>query len=158
MSQPIEVRWRTYASVNQTIIASYNGLSPARHQTIIWTNDGSFSIKSYQNSMNLKGKYNNLHTMNEFEHVVFYMADSMVEEWWNVSLCCVVVSYWPIVSPSFTLEWRHDERDRLFRRRLKTSKLRVTGLCEGNSPVKGEFPTQRASNAENVSIWWRHHE
>ena len=38
----------------------------------------------------------------------------------------------------------------------KTSKLRVTGLCEGNSPVTGEFPTQRASNAENVSIWWRH--
>ena len=26
-----------------------------------------------------------------------------------------------------------------------------------NSPVTGEFPTQRASNAENVSIWWRHH-
>ena len=39
-----------------------------------------------------------------------------------------------------------------------TSKLRVTGLCEENSPVTGEFPTQRASNAENVSIWWRHHE
>ena len=28
-----------------------------------------------------------------------------------------------------------------------TSKLRVTGLCEGNSPVTGEFPAQRASNA-----------
>ena len=27
----------------------------------------------------------------------------------------------------------------------------------GNSPVTGEFPAQRASNAENVSIWWRHH-
>ena len=39
----------------------------------------------------------------------------------------------------------------------KTSKLRVTGLCAGNSPVTDEFPTQRASNAENVSIWWRHH-
>ena len=26
-------------------------------------------------------------------------------------------------------------------------------LCE----VAGEFPLQRASNAENVSIWWRHH-
>ena len=39
----------------------------------------------------------------------------------------------------------------------KTSKLRVTGLCVGNSPVTGEFPAQRASNAENVSIWWRHH-
>ena len=23
--------------------------------------------------------------------------------------------------------------------------------------VTGEFPAQRASNAENVSIWWRHH-
>ena len=46
----------------------------------------------------------------------------------------------------------------LFRRRSKeTSKLRLTGLCEGNSPGTGEFPAQRASNAENVSIWWRHH-
>ena len=34
----------------------------------------------------------------------------------------------------------------------KTSKFRVTGLCEGNSPVSGEFPAHRISNAENVSI------
>ena len=68
-----------------------------------------------------------------------------------------------------SLQWRHDERDgvsnhqphecllnRLFRRRSKrTSKLRVTGLCAGNSPLTGEFPAQRASNTENVSIWWR---
>ena len=67
-----------------------------------------------------------------------------------------------------TLLWRHNGRDgvsnhqpqdyllnRLFRRRSKkTSKL--TGLCVGNSPVTGEFPAQMASNAENVSIWWRH--
>ena len=39
----------------------------------------------------------------------------------------------------------------------KTSKLRVTGLCEGNPQVTGGFPSQRTSNAENVSIWWRHH-
>ena len=39
----------------------------------------------------------------------------------------------------------------------KTSKLRVTGLCVGNSPVTGEFPSQMASNADNVSSWWRHH-
>ena len=38
-----------------------------------------------------------------------------------------------------------------------TSKLRVIGLCEGKSPVTGEFPAQMASNAENFSIWWRHH-
>ena len=39
----------------------------------------------------------------------------------------------------------------------KISELRVTNLCAGNSPVTGEFPAQMASNAENVSIWWRHH-
>ena len=70
-----------------------------------------------------------------------------------------------------SLHWRHNGRDcvsnhqpydcllnRLFRRRSKkTSKLRVTGLCEGNSPVLGEFSAQMASDTENVSIWWRHH-
>ena len=40
---------------------------------------------------------------------------------------------------------------------IKTSKLRITGLWGRNSPVTGEFPAQRASNAENVSIWWLHH-
>ena len=71
-----------------------------------------------------------------------------------------------------TLRWRHNGRDcvsnhqpydcllnRLFRRKSKkTSKLRVTGLCAGNSPGTGEFPAQMASYAENVSIWWRHHD
>ena len=28
--------------------------------------------------------------------------------------------------------------------------------ASGNSPMTGEFPAQRASNPENVSIWWRH--
>ena len=70
------------------------------------------------------------------------------------------------------LLWRHNGRDgvpnhqphdcllnRPFRRRSKkTSKLRVTGLCAGNSPVTGEFPAQMGSNAENVSIWWHHHD
>ena len=30
-------------------------------------------------------------------------------------------------------------------------------LC-GEFTGTGEFPAQRASNAENVSIWWRHHD
>ena len=68
------------------------------------------------------------------------------------------------------LHWRHNERNgvsnhqphdcllnRLFMRKSKeTSKLRVTGLCAGNSPVTTEFPAQRASDPENVPIWWRH--
>ena len=43
------------------------------------------------------------------------------------------------------------------RRSTKTSKAGVTGLCEGNSAVTGEFPAQMVSNAEDISIWWRHH-
>ena len=69
------------------------------------------------------------------------------------------------------LQWRQNERrgvsnhrqiyclfDRVFRRTLKkTSNLRVTGLCAGNPPVTGGFPTQGASNADFFPIWWRHH-
>ena len=71
----------------------------------------------------------------------------------------------------YARHWRHYEHDgiwnhqpydcllsRLFRRRSNnTSKLRVTGLCEENSPVTGQFPIKRASNTEKLSIWWRHH-
>ena len=55
------------------------------------------------------------------------------------------------------LQWRHNERgyvsnhqrldcllNRLLRHKSKkTPKLPVTGLCEGTSPVTGEFPSQR---------------
>ena len=93
----------------------------------------------------------------------------------NISVSTLMNQYQKWVSvTSFdfsTLEWRHNGRDsvsnhqpddclfnRLFRRRSKkTSKLRVAGLCAGNSPGTGEFPAQMASNAETVSIWWRHH-
>ena len=75
-------------------------------------------------------------------------------------------------SQCYALQWRHNEHDVvsnhqphdcllncLFRRRSKkTSKLRVTSLCEGNSPMAGESPARGASNAGNVSICWRHHE
>ena len=61
-----------------------------------------------------------------------------------------------------SLQWRHNGHDgvpnhqphdcllnRLFRRRSKkTSKLRVTALCAGNSPLTGEFPAQMDSNAK----------
>ena len=67
-----------------------------------------------------------------------------------------------------TLQWCHNGHNgisnhqphnyllnHLFRcRPKKISKFRVTGLCAGHSTVTGEFPVQRASNTENVSIWW----
>ena len=75
---------------------------------------------------------------------------------------------WQIVANS--LWWRHNDHDsvsnhqpheclfnRLFRpRSKKTSKLRVTGLVWGIHRDRW-IPRTKASYAENVSIWWRHH-
>ena len=83
---------------------------------------------------------------------------------WRILL---IFTHKRLETPGFALLWRRNGHDgvsnhqphdcllnRLFRlRSKKTSKLRVTGLCVGNSPGTA----QMASNAENVSIWWRHH-
>ena len=87
----------------------------------------------------------------------------MIMRQWRYMVFCVF--------SNIALQWRHNDHggvsnhqphdcllNLLFgRRSKKTSKLRVTGLCVDNSPVTGEFPAQIASNAENVSTWWRHH-
>ena len=68
----------------------------------------------------------------------------------NIVRFCLANVTWNL----FVLQWRQNEHDgvsnhrrfdcllnRLFRpRSMKASKLRLTGLCEGNSPVIGEFP------------------
>ena len=100
-----------------------------------------------------------------FTHILqlFYWHLIMAEQRQYPNWCCCRIS---------ALHWRHNERygvskhrrvhgllECWFRRRSqKTSKLRTTGLCAGKSPVTGEFPAQNASNAENISIWWRHHQ
>ena len=97
---------------------------------------------------------------------------------WEITALTLIVSGWLLTEKPISQwnrgdpwQWRHNGRDgvsnrqphhcllhHLFRRRpKKTPKLRATGHCVGNSPVTGEFLTQMASNAENVSIWWRHH-
>ena len=90
---------------------------------------------------------------------------------WRSSAYVDTLTYWGGLT-HISLQWHHNRHDdvsnhqphhcllkRLFRRRSKkTSKLHVTGLCAGNSPVTGEFPAQMASNMENVSIWWCHHD
>ena len=81
-------------------------------------------------------------------------------------MCCG--TYWVR-----TLQWRHNERDgvsnhrrldclpnRLFRRgSKKTSKLSVTGLCEGKPPVTGGFPhkgpaTRKMFPFDDVIMIW----
>ena len=48
-----------------------------------------------------------------------------------------------------TIYWDADKR----KHQISASLAFVRGI----SPGTGEFPAQMASNAENVSIWWRHH-
>ena len=82
-----------------------------------------------------------------------------VSDHWYLTLTCLIPGAQAI---NKAFQWRHNERDvvlnhqphdcslnRLFSHGWKkASKLRVTGLCEGNSPVIDEFSTQMASNAE----------
>ena len=101
------------------------------------------------------------------------MSPKFPHPWRTHSKPSRAASSWAVfyATDQHTLQRRHNECDsvsdhqphdcllnRLFGRgSKKTSKLRVTGLCAGNSPGTGEFPAQIASNAENVSIGWRHH-
>ena len=99
-------------------------------------------------------------------NIMFLFSNHCYIFWWSMYQTAPCTEY------RGTLQWRHNGRygvsnhqphdcllDRLFgRRSTKTPKLRVTGLCVGNLPGIGEFPAQMASNAEKVSIWWRHHE
>ena len=111
--------------------------------------------------------------------VFFFMVSTVhasVSAWHNIgtghSISCTKFMLAVIsLTPFSALLWHHNERDdisnrqphdcllnRSFRpRSKKTSKLRITGICAGNAPETAEFPTQMASNAENVSIWWCHH-
>ena len=90
---------------------------------------------------------------------------------WCIIYTCILQGGFTATRAIITLHWRHNDHkgisnhqphhcllNHLFRRRSKkTSKLRVTSLCVGNSPGTGEFPAQMASKGKNVFIWWRHH-
>ena len=102
-----------------------------------------------------------------YDSIVAYESRILTDFYIWQTLYYIVL--WRNIVPNNSSQWRHNGRDsvsnhdcllnRLFRRRSKkTSKLRVIGLCVGNSPVTGEFPAQMASNAKNVSISWRHRE
>ena len=72
---------------------------------------------------------------------------------------------------SRALQWRHNAHPgvsnhrrldclvyRLFKLTLKNPlKLALLAHREGNLPGTGGFLSQRAGNAETISIWWHHH-
>ena len=132
-------------------------------QNIQVESDRSSLLKFVSINVTLRQSQYDLDTSNELKH--------LSTGWIRYPLFAAVTGIYPHLAPQYPLQWRHNGRDgvsnhlrlgcllnRLFRcRSKKTSKIRVTGLCGGNSPVTGEFPSQRASIADNVSIWWRHH-
>ena len=115
------------------------------------------------------------HYLNKWWHKCLIFYDFHMSQWVNWVSPNYINSSWSIrvhcspgsihaanledVKVSRSLQCRHNERDgvsnhqpydcflsRLFRHRSKKT-----------SQLNGEFPAQRASNAENGSIWWRHH-
>ena len=64
-----------------------------------------------------------------------------------------------------SLQWRHNERDGVsihqphdhLLNRLFKAEIKESMKIPHHWPLCGEFTSDRASNAENVSIWWHHH-
>ena len=52
----------------------------------------------------------------------------------------------------YTLPWRQNERHGISNHQTYDCLLNA----DQRKHVTGKFPAQMASNAENVSIWWRH--
>ena len=82
----------------------------------------------------------------------------------------ITALYMPLKN-AVTLQWRHNGRDSVSNHESHDFLLNrysdadqrkhqsSTSLAfVGKSPGTGEFPAQMASYAENVSIWWRHHD
>ena len=131
---------RIYTSVNWVSIGLGNGLSPARRQAITWTS--AELLSSWPLGTN-------------FSEVNF----------WKCHMVWIVFKF-----AAITLWWHHNERDGVSNHRCldclllkpfvqvqikETPKLCVTGLCEGKHRSPVDSPPK--GNAENVSIWWRHH-
>ena len=97
--------------------------------------------------------------------IIVYLTGHVEIMKFTVCQSILTAKLYPRGSPHILL-WRHNGCDgvsnhqphdcllnRLFRpRSKKTSNLRITGLCAGNSPVIDEFPTQMASNVEMFSF------
>ena len=136
-------------------VTSYSHLLNMVESCSFWSQHNWLHNKSYQINQELDTHQFSVKTMRSFHFKILSRKPC----------------FETLVRCHLSLRWRHNGQDsvpnhqphdcllnRLFRRRSKkTSELRVTGLCVGNSPWTGEFPAQMASIAENVSIWWRHH-
>ena len=125
------------------------------------------------NSWHVDGLLNRLYSTDPCCQINYPITPSCFNQNLFCMQCRLRATQWVIYPwQRFILQWLHSGRagvwnyhphdcllKRLLRRRSKKAlKLHITDLCAGNSPVTGEFPAQMTNNAENVSIWWHHHE
>ena len=130
-------------------------LSPVRHQGILWISDCLLLVRS-------------IGSIGSFQNLDLKMSSASLQPFClGHNVLCHNSNKLRCASVEKSLRRRHNERDvvsnhqphdgllnRFIQAQIKEKvKFRVTGLCAGNSPVAGEFPAQRANNAENVSIW-----
>ena len=137
-----------------TIIGSDNGLSPGRRQAIIWTNAGILTIRNKLQWNFNRNSYIFIQE-NAFENGVCEMASIWYRpQWVNMKL------HWRYYERDGVLNHRHFDRllNRLFRHR--TENFKDPRYCPLWVESTGDLvvPSQRASNTENISTWWLHHE
>ena len=94
--------------------------------------------------------------------------------WWSVvsitdaDLVSTIKTSWNAYQLTFIRSYHHSDvimsavTSQIRRRSKKTSKLLVNGLCEGNSPMIGGFPTgpvtRKMFQFDDVSMWNSHSE
>ena len=140
---------------------------------ILETGLSIFRIRSFDNFFNylkfciLRGLYH---------HILLAYSEGY-NQWYRLKLVCKFWFYknlWMalLLLPVWSLRWRHNDQagvsnhqphgcllNRLFRHRSKkTSKLRVTGLCAGNSPGPVNSPhkgpvTRKMFSFDDVIMW-----
>ena len=88
-------------------------------------------------------------TMTAVQMIRLYFIKTHAKHYGDVIMSTVASWITSLTIVYSTAYWGADQRN------IKAT--RHWPLCEEFTGT-GEFPAQRASNAENVSIWWRHHE
>ena len=121
-------------------------------QTLTWRRVFSWNVSSWKTRHNYPKQ-----SISSLLMTWWHMATGCSPDIYSVPLEYFDLSTRKVVKEINTLQWRHNERHdvsnhrrldcllnlRFRRSSKKTSKLRVTDLFEGISPVTGRFPSQR---------------
>ena len=104
-----------------------------------------------KNTLNISTKFSDVAFLPPLRPLVYILSDAIF------SFTITMTSQWPrrrLKSPASRLFTQPFIQTQI-KENIKAP--RHWPLC-GEFTGTGEFPAQRASNAENASIWWRHHD